>query len=136
MRVQPYLLFSGRCEEAMHFYRDALGAHIDYLIYFKDSPMPDYAPQGWTDKVMRAQLRIGDTTLLASDEPASLPPQGVSVALDITDPIRAAELFEKLALNGQIILPLQPTPWTTAFGALTDRFGINWIFNSSMNAEV
>ena len=131
MRVMPYLLFSGRCEEAVHFYCEALGGQIDYLLYFKDSPSPENMPQGWADKVMRTQLSIGDSTLMASDEPSSLPPQGFAVALDIADAQQTAERFEALARGGQIIMPLQTVPWNTTFGVLTDRFGINWIFNSA-----
>ena len=131
MEVTTYLLFSGQCEEAIHFYQKALGAHIHYITYFKDAADPERIPSGWTNKVMRASLCIGTTHLIAADEPASLPPQGFALSLNERDPQIATKLFEALSEGGVVALPLQKTPWSDSFGIITDRFGINWIFNIS-----
>ena len=87
MQVQPYLFFNGRCEEAVEFYRKALGAELTMLMRFKDSPEPldpKMVPPGAENKVMHMSLRIGDTTILASDgqcqgRPARQGPQGISI---------------------------------------------------------
>ena len=67
MQVQPYLFFDGRCDEAVEFYRKALGAEVTMLIRFKDSPDRSMITPGTEDKVMHTSFRIGDTTVLASD---------------------------------------------------------------------
>ena len=67
MSVQPYLFFNGRCEEAMEFYRSALGAEVEMLSHFKDAPEPGMTQRGMENKVMHASFRVGDTTLMASD---------------------------------------------------------------------
>lgn len=131
MQVTTYLLFAGQCEEAVYFYQKALGAHIHYITYFKDASDPERTPSGWANKVMRASLSIGKTHLITADEPASLPPQGFALSLDESDPQAATKMFEALSEGGVIALPLQKTPWSDSFGIITDRFGINWIFNIS-----
>src|SRR6202521_5632819 len=70
MLVQPYLSFDGRCEEAIEFYRKALGAETTMLMRFKESPEPPppgMVPPGSENKIMHASLRIGDTIVMASD---------------------------------------------------------------------
>ena len=68
--IQPYLFFGGRCEEALEFYRTALGAEVDLLMHYKDSPdpmPPGMLPPGFEDKVMHATFRIAGNILMASD---------------------------------------------------------------------
>ena len=67
MQVQPYLFFDGRCEQALDFYRQTLGAKVEALIRYKDNPDPQYNPPNSDDKVMHACVRIGDTQVMASD---------------------------------------------------------------------
>ena len=75
MQVQPYVFFDGRCEEALEFYRRALGAEVTMLMRYKESPDPAMVQPGAENKIMHASLRIGDTTVLASDGRAPRPPE-------------------------------------------------------------
>jgi PhnB protein len=131
MHVQPYLFFDGRCEEAIEFYRTAVGARLEMLMRYKDSPeppQPGQVPPGYDDKVMHASLRIGDSVVMASDgctEGAAF--QGFSLALGVADVAEAERRFKALAEGGQVTMPLTPTFWSPGFGMLTDRFGVAWM---------
>jgi PhnB protein len=136
MQVQPYLFFNGRCEEAVEFYRKALGAKVDMLMRYKESPEPPppgaVAP-GSENKVMHASLRVGDTKVMASDGNCAGQPsfQGFSLSIDAADPAEARRLFTALADGGQVQMPLTKTFWSPCFGMLTDRFGVGWMINVS-----
>lgn len=132
MQVQPYLFFDGRCEEAIDFYRSALGAEVTMLMRFKESPEPDtqcMAPPDAGDKVMHASLRIGDTTVLASDGRCTGQPsfQGFSLTLTAPDETEADRLFNSLADGGQVQMPLDKTFFSPRFGMVADRFGVSWM---------
>jgi PhnB protein len=134
MQIQPYLFFAGRCEEALDFYRRALGAEVPMIMRFGESPdppPPGMLPPGWEKKVMHAELRIGEATLMASDGhsagPASF--QGFSLALAPPDASTAERLFAGLADGGQVLMPLGKTFWSACFGMVTDRFGVGWMIN-------
>jgi PhnB protein len=132
MQVQPYLFFDGRCEEALNFYREALGAEITALMRFKDSPeppQPGMVPPGSENKVMHASLRIGDTTVMASDGECAgqLKFQGFSLTLTAADDAEAERLFNALAQGGKVQMPLTKTFFSPRFGMVADRFGLGWM---------
>ncbi len=130
MQVQPYLDFSGRCHEAIDFYRRAIGAEVTMLMHFKDCPEPNAmtSPEN-KDKVMHAALKIGDSTVLASDGRCSGTTNfhGIALALDAKDAADAKRLFGALAEGGQVNMPLTKTFFSPAFGMLADRFGVGWM---------
>ncbi len=129
--VQPYLFFGGRCEEALAFYRTALGAQVDFLMRYKESPEPHppgMVPPGFENKVMHATFRIGGTTLMASDgceEGAKF--DGFSLSLAAPTEAEADRAFAALAAGGQVRMPLAKTFWSPRFGMVTDRFGVGWM---------
>jgi len=132
MQIQPYLFnFNGRCEEAIEFYKKALGAKVDRLMHFKDCPEPP--PQGMNpavaDKVMHASLRIGDSTLFLSDGRCQTGAtfEGVSLSLSAANDAEAQKLFAALADGGKVNMPLTKTFFSPSFGMLTDRFGVSWM---------
>ncbi|WP_316979060.1 VOC family protein [Shumkonia mesophila] len=131
MQVQPYLFFNGRCEEAIEFYRKALGAEVEMLVRFKDSPDEHPPEMGEIDpeSVMHATLKIGDAVLLASDgcgnEPTSF--KGFSLSLTATSKTEADRFFNALADGGEVQMPLGETFFSPRFGMLTDRFGVSWM---------
>lgn len=129
MHVQPYLFFDGRCEEALDLYRRLLGAQVDFLMRFKESPDQANVPPGLGDKVMHASFRIGDTELMASDGNARGKPsfQGVSLALSVADEAEAERRFNALADGGQVQMPLTKTFFSPRFGMVADRFGVTWM---------
>jgi PhnB protein len=132
MQIQPYLFFDGRCEEAIEFYRTALGAEVEILMRFKDSPEPPppgVVPRGSENNVMHVSLRIGATTVMASDGCGAGPPsfQGFSLSLTVPSEAEADRFFTALADGGKVRMPLGKTFWSRRFGMLTDRFGVGWM---------
>jgi PhnB protein len=132
MQVQPYLFFDGRCEEAVKFYQSALGAEVTMLTRFKDSPephQPGMLPPGAENKVMHASVRIGDTTVLASDGRCLGRPsfQGFALSLTVPNEAEAERLFAALADGGQVQMPIAKTFFSPRFGMVADRFGVSWM---------
>jgi PhnB protein len=131
MDVQPYLFFDGRCEEALEFYKKALGAEVKVLLRFKDNPepQPGMTPPGAENKVMHANFRIGDTEMLASDGRCLGQPkfQGFSLSLWAKTEAEADKKFAALADGGQVQMPLAKTFFSPRFGMLSDRFGVAWM---------
>uniref|UniRef100_UPI002739A1D1 VOC family protein n=1 Tax=Stenotrophomonas sp. YIM B06876 TaxID=3060211 RepID=UPI002739A1D1 len=131
MQVQPYLFFDGRCEEALEFYRSALGAEVTMLMRYKDSPEPQppgaCAP-GSEDKVMHSSFRVGGAELMASDGQAQGHPEfkGFSLSLTPANDADAERLFHALASGGKVQMPLGPTFFASSFGMVADRFGVSW----------
>ena len=143
MKVQSYFFFDGRCEEALDFYAKVLGAKVTMLMRFKDNPDPQpsggngCAPgAGTQDKVMHAEFTIGDTTLMASDGLAGGTPEFKGVAQSITTASDAEtqRIFHALADGGQIQMPLARTFFSSAFGMVADRFGVQWMVITDMPA--
>ena len=135
VQVQPYLFFDGRCEEALEFYRSALGAEVTALMRYKDSPAPadpdkcDMTPPGSEDKVMHSNFRIGETQVMASDGMCSGQPrfQGVSLSISVPDDATAERFFAALGDGGQVQMPLAQTFFSSRFGMVADRFGVPWM---------
>jgi len=132
MPVQPYLFFEGRCEEAIDFYRKALGAEPVLLMRYKDMPgphRPGMVPPGSESKVMHASLRIGDSEIMASDGRCGGAPSFQGFALSITprDEAQARRMFEALLDGGQVRMPLEKTFFSPCFGMVADRFGVTWM---------
>jgi PhnB protein len=129
--IQPYLFFGGRCEEALAFYRTALGAEIDMMMLFKDSPEPIPAgvlQPGFENKVMHASFRIAGNILMASDGRGEASQfSGFALSLSVTTAAEADRVFALLASDGQVQMPLGATFWSPRFGMLTDRFGVMWM---------
>jgi PhnB protein len=129
MQVQPYLFFDGRCEEAVEFYRKALGAQVEMMMRFKENPEPMPGPTPPGDKIMHSSFRVGETRVMASDGNCAGRPsfQGFSLALSARDEAHARQLFDALGQGGQVQMPLSKTFFAPAFGMVADRFGVSWM---------
>ena len=130
MIVQPYLFFDGRCEEALEFYRSALGAEVTMLMRYKESPVPPgVVPPGSEDKVIHASLRIGETVVMASDGKCLGKPsfQGFALSITVANDAEADRVFAALADGGEVQMPLGKTFFSTRFGMVADRFGVSWM---------
>ena len=132
MQVQPYLFFGGRCEEALEFYTKALGAEVEEMFRFKESPEPppaDTMPSHWGDKVMHANVRIGATQVMASDgcpeEQSAF--KNFALSISAANEAETNRLFDALAEGGQVQMPLGKTFWSPRFGMVTDKFGLCWM---------
>jgi len=128
--VQPYLFFGGRCDEALEFYKKALGAQVGMLMRFKDSPeaLPPNMPPGSENRVMHTSFRVGDTVIMASDgcdQNASF--NGFSLSLTFDNESDADRVFGLLSEGGKVQMPMSKTFWSPRFGMLTDRFGVAWM---------
>lgn len=126
--VQPYLFFNGRCEEALDFYRKALGAEIQAVMHYKDSP-DQKAVHGSGDKVMHANFRVGESQIMASDGRDGGKPefQGFALTLNVSTEADADRFFANLSDGGHVQMPLAQTFYSPRFGMVVDRFGILWM---------
>lgn len=130
--VQPYLFFDGRCEEALEYYRTALGAHITALFRYKDSPEPSTpgcVPPNSENKVMHSNFTVGSTQVMASDGRCEGKPnfQGFALSLSVADAAEANRRFSALADGGRVEMPLGKTFFSPCFGMVFDRFGVFWM---------
>ncbi|HYZ63429.1 MAG TPA: SRPBCC domain-containing protein [Acetobacteraceae bacterium] len=131
MQIAPYITLNGRCEEALRFYEQSLGAKVQMMMHVKDSPMAQQMPPEWQGKVMHASFTLGNSTLMASDgrpnhtEPLS----GIWISIGVTEPADAERMFHALADGGNVTMPIQETFWAQRFGMVTDRFAVPWMIN-------
>lgn len=130
--IHPYLFFNGCCEQAVEFYRKAVGAEVEMMMRFKESPEappPDKVAPGSENKIMHTSFRVGTTTVMASDGCSTGKPnfQGFSLSLAVASEAEADRVFGALADGGKVTMPLEKTFWSPRFGMLEDRFGLGWM---------
>jgi PhnB protein len=134
IQIEPYLFFNGRCEEAIQFYQQTLGAELQMLMRYREGPEapPGMLPPGSEDKVMHASLRVGDCNLLLSDGLCSGAPrfEGFRLSFAVADAAAADRLFNALGAGGSVQMPLARSFWSPCFGMLTDRFGVGWMISA------
>ena len=128
MEIQPYLFFEGRCDEALDFYKSALGAQVIMRMTYKEGPEGTCQP-GMEDKVMHSSFRVGDAVVMASDGMASGEPkfEGVSLSLTVPDTATSERFFNALSAGGNVQQPLTETFFSPSFGMVADRFGVHWM---------
>jgi PhnB protein len=132
MKLEPYLFFNGRCEEAIAFYQQALGAEVTMQMRMNeapDPPPPGAIPAGFENKIMHANLRIGGMHLMVSDGNSNMQPsfKGFTLSLGVDDSAQAERAFNALSVGGKVVMPLGKTFWSPCFGMLEDRFGVGWM---------
>ena len=131
-QIQPYLFFEGRTEEALEFYRSALGAEVETMMRYRESPEPAQCPDGSlppAEKVMHACFKVGDSLIMASDGFCSGKPHfmGFSLTYPARHAADARKRFDALSTGGHVHMPLGSTFFADAFGMVTDRFGVPWM---------
>jgi PhnB protein len=132
MKVQAYITFGGRCEEALEFYKKSVGAEVTALMRWKESPDTAMKPPvGFEEKIMHANFQIGETQLMADDGMADKAAEfkGMTLAIEAADDAEAKRVFTALGQGGNVSMPLTKTFWTSSFGMLTDKFGVPWMVN-------
>jgi PhnB protein len=129
MTIQSYLFFDGRCDEAIEFYKKAVGAEVAMLMRWKDSPDKTMCAPGNENKVMHSCLKIGDASVMASDGRNTGNPKfdGFALSLNVKTDAEAQTRFKALSEGGEVAMPLGPTFFATSFGMVKDRFGVNWM---------
>ncbi|HKT12021.1 MAG TPA: VOC family protein [Terriglobia bacterium] len=132
MQINPYLLFTGQCEEAFKFYEKLLGGKIAFAMTHADAPGDAHVAPEWRDKIMHIRMTTPGGVLMGSDAPPGrqAKPQGFSVSVSVDDPAEADCIFNALADGAKAVsMPIQETFWARRFGMVTDRFGIPWMVN-------
>jgi PhnB protein len=129
MKIEPYLFFEGRTEEALEFYKSRLGAKVQAVMRYKDNPDPKYNPPNSEQKVMHSLFSVGDTKIMASDGNCTGKPsfQGFALTINAANPAEAEQRFNALAEGGQVQMPLAETFFAKSFGMVADRFGVGWM---------
>jgi PhnB protein len=132
MRANPYLFFSGNCEEAFAFYQSVLGGKITAMMKHAGTEAEAYVPAEWKDKIMHAALDLGEDVLMGSDSSPEHqePMKSVYVSLQFTDADEAKQKFEALADGGTVKMPFAATFFSAGFGMLIDKFGAPWMINA------
>lgn len=131
----PYINFPGTAREALEFYQQVFGGEIDATTYGQFNVVPAGNPAA--DKIMHAALRSELVLLFASDAvpeagaPASTPGNNVTLAVMIDDPELGRTIFDALGVGGQVEMPYEKQMWGDMYGAVTDKFGIPWMVDSS-----
>jgi len=128
--VEPYLFFAGKCETALDYYRQHLGAEIGMIMRYNQNPEPSQCPlpEGWDDKIMHASFTIGASRLMGSDGMKDqMPADGHCMSLTMPDEAEAKRVFAALSDGGEAFMPIGKTFWSPCFGMVTDRFGIHWM---------
>jgi len=138
--VQPYLFFNGNCEQAVEFYKKALGAEVQMMMRYKESPEPPppgMVPPGFENKIMHASLRVGETIIMASDGCSLEKPkfEGFSLSVAVSTEAEVDRLFNALAQGGEVGMPLAKTFWSPRFGMVTDKFGVGWMITVMTDAH-
>jgi PhnB protein len=131
MELNPYLHFNGQCEAAFKFYERCLGGKIVAMMPHAGTPAEQHVPAEWRNKIIHARLAFGDQVLMASDVPPDQyeKPKGFSVTVSVNDAGEAEKLFNALAEDATVNMPIQETFWAKRFGMLVDKFGIPWMIN-------
>ena len=130
--IQPYLMFEGRCDEAIEFYKGALGAKLEFVLRNDETPEPPPAgmlPPGSERKICHAEISIGASRIMLSDGMCGGTPSfgGFSLSIPVADEAAARRTFDALAAGGQVRMPLGKTFFSPCFGMVQDRFGVGWM---------
>ncbi len=132
MKIDPYLTFDGQCEAAFKFYAQCLGGILEALLTYGETPAGADVPADHRSKIVHARLAVGDQVLMGSDSHPGCPYEsirGISVSLNLDRTTEAERIFNALADQGTVQMPLQQTFWAARFGMLVDRFGVPWMIN-------
>jgi PhnB protein len=129
MKVQPYLFFDGKCEEALEFYKRALGAKVNALMRFSEGPDQSRIKPENKNKVMHSEFQVGEAVIMASDGYCNGAPsfQGFSLTITVSNDAEAKRVFDAITAGGEVRMPLEKTFFASSFGMATDKYGVGWM---------
>jgi PhnB protein len=138
MQMNAYLSFNGDCEAAFRFYAESLEGSLGEMFRYAGSPMADQVPADWQSKIMHASVTIGGHVLMGGDVAPDRyeRPRGFSLSLQMNSTAQAEQIFQRLAKDGTVVMPLEKTFWAARFGMVVDRFGIPWLINCEEGGSV
>jgi PhnB protein len=141
-KLHSYLNFAGNAQQAFDFYKSVFGGDFSSVVRFRDFPMEGIAiAEEDQDKLMHIALPIGgDNVLMASDVLESLGQRlvqgnNVYVSVHPTSREEADRIFNALADGAEIEMPIADQAWGDYYGALKDKFGVQWMVNYSPPQE-
>ena len=131
MKLNPYLFFNGNCAAAFKYYEKCLGGKIATMLTHAETPAGEQVPPEWREKIIHARMTVAGTQLMASDAPPGRQAEmgGFSVSLIVDTPADASRIFNALAANGTVRMPLEKTFFAASFGMIVDQFGVPWMIN-------
>jgi PhnB protein len=128
MKLNTYINFNGKCEEALRFYEQHLGAKVQFMMKWNQMPDADkHSPPGMTDKVLHMRFALADSAILAADIPDAQPMKSAYLTLAVDSNEEAERIYNALAEGGEIFMAMGETFFAHRFGQLRDKFGINWM---------
>jgi PhnB protein len=127
MKLRTYLNYGGICKEAFSFYEKNLGGKITMMMTHGEAPMPGGVGPEWKDKILHANLELGDINIMASDVPKSEPMRSAYLSLSVDSIEEAERVYKVLADGGEVFMPMQETFFAHRFGQLRDKFGTSWM---------
>lgn len=131
VEMNVHLAFAGNCQEAMNFYAELIGGHLEAMLTFGETPMADDMPADWRDKIAHASINLRGRRIMGADSSGDCyqRPQGAQIHLEFDQPAQAERVFAALAEGGEVIMPFEETFWAHRFGMAADRFGIQWMIS-------
>ena len=134
MQLTPYIMFNGNCEEALKFYIKTFNGEIKNLMRYEGSPVEQFSKD--KQKVLHSHFSAKGLLFMAADSgeggPQAVKDGMVHLSINFNDMARQEKVFNALSEGGKVNMPLQDTFWGAKFGMLTDKFGVNWMFNCEM----
>jgi PhnB protein len=133
IKLNTYLNFAGRTEEAFNFYKSVFGGNFSSLVRFKEMPMPGFTlPKKDEDKLMHVALPVGHDVLMASDMLDSVghkfvPGNNVYISIQTDSQAEADRIFTGLSAGGAVEMPMADQTWGDYYGSFTDKFGVQWM---------
>ncbi len=127
MKMHTYVNFAGNCAEAFRYYEQHLGGRVEMAMKFREAPAPGPLGPEWADKVLHAQMTIGDALLMGADIPGAQPTRSAYLSLDLDSDAEAERIYAALSVGGETLMPMQETFFATRFAQVRDRFGIAWM---------
>ena len=142
--VNPYLTFSGNCEEAFTFYKSVFGGDFQFVGRFKEMPPMEGCPpvsEAEAEKIMHISLPISkETSLMGSDSldafgQATIVGTNFTISINTTSQEEADKLFNGLSAGGKVTMPMDKTFWGSYFGMFVDKFNIQWMVSFEQNKQ-
>jgi len=128
MRVDIYLNYGGKCEEAFRFYEKHLGATVTMMMKHGESPNHANVPAHWKDAVLHAQLEFGNAVIMGADIPDRYEPmRSAYVSLTVDSVAEAERVYALLTDGGEVFMKMEETFFAKRFAMFRDRFGTSWM---------
>ena len=140
LKINPYLNFAGKTEEAFKFYKSVFGGEFAVLQRFKDTPEGSRVPEKEKEMIMHVSLPVDGTTLMATDALESMGHKlnignNIQLSVEAESKNEVDKIFKGLSSGGKVTMPLADTFWGAYFGMVTDKFGVQWMVSYTKSQQ-